>query len=404
MSRSSYDVAVIGGGPSGAAAAREAANLGLSTVLFEKQKYPRDKPCGGALSGRSLELLGEKARASINCNVEELRLFAPSFKHFSFAGLAGYFVIRGEFDTAMAADAANAGARVLDNLRVKSLTPLPDGGYEIITNQSGPNIKKFIARYVIIATGFQRNFFNRPLLEREEYEDDFFAMTVVSETPIKNEVLEPVNFSGHILGIFFGAVPNGYGWYFVKDGYVNIGVGATAKLLKEEGAMNAYNRFVAELIERELLPQGLELAKARVFPLPFKRTVRRSVFGNILLTGDAAGFVSPVTGEGLYYGILGGQLAARAIHQHITEGVALVHYQDSWMKAFGKNLNRYGYRLQKIMYKSKPRMELAVTLGRYDRKMAEILNKLIYGHFSYSEALRKILVKLPAALFKAVFK
>lgn len=404
MSENSYDVAIIGGGPSGTSAAYESAGLGLRTILLEKQKYPRDKPCGGALSGRCLHLLGKHAKESINCDIDELRLFAPSFKHFSYSGLAGYFVTRSEFDEAMAADAADAGARILDNHQVKRLNQLPDGSFEIHGLYNGTKIEPIIARFVIIASGFQRSLFNCPVLDRETYEDDFFAMTVVSETKIENEVLKPVNFSGRILGIFFGAVPNGYGWYFVKDGCVNIGIGATAKLLHEQGAMNAYSHFVSDLKTRGLLPVNLELTEAKAFPLPFKRTVRRSVFGNILLTGDAAGFVSPVTGEGLYYGILGGHLAARAIHDHISKGISLDHYQHSWEKAFGKNLNRYGYRLQRVMYKSKARMELAVTLGRNDQKMAEILNKLIYGHFSYGSAFRKILLRLPAAFFKSIVK
>lgn len=398
-----YDVAVVGGGPAGTASAYYAAKLGLKTVVFEKSTYPRPKPCGGALSARSIPLLGKHAVNSINCQVDELRLFAPSFKSFTARNLPGHFVRREEFDAAMAEDAKEAGAVLVDNCRVKIIKPLSsDGnGYEITTT-AGED--KIIARYVVKATGFQKKgVVDSPVIP-ETFERDYLAMTVVSETPIDNKALEGVGFSDKILGIFFGAVPNGYGWYFVKNGYVNIGIGATAILLEDTGAANAYKNFVATLKEKNLLPADLALAKERVFPLPFKRTAKRTVFGNILLVGDSAGFVSPVTGEGLYYSIKGGQLAAEAIHRHVKNGTPLISYQENWQKAFGKNLNKYGYALREAVYKSRQRMELAVALGRHDTRMAAILEKMVYGTISYRQTLRKALLRAPVSLLKAAFK
>lgn len=394
-----YDTAIVGGGPAGTASAYHAAKLGLKTILFEKNAYPRPKPCGGALSARCIPLLGEHAVNAINCNVDEFRLYSPSFKCFTARDLPGHFVLREEFDEAMAKDARAAGAVVLDNRRVKTVTPLPSGDYEITTTA---NEETVTARSVILSTGFQKKALIRSPVPPETFEKDYLAMTVVSETPIDNKVLEGVGFSEKILGIFFGAVPNGYGWYFVKDGYVNIGIGATAVLLEDVGPLGAYEGFVRVLREKGFLPADLELAKERAFPLPFKRTVKRSVFGNVLLVGDSAGFVSPLTGEGLYYAIKGGQLAAEAIFQNKKDGTPLISYEKNWRKAFGKNLNRYGYLLREAVYKSEARMELAVTLGRYDGKMAGLLNKAIYGIYSYKKTLRKSLFRLPVSLFKTI--
>ena len=97
-----YDVAVIGGGPAGASSALCAVKLGLKAILFEKQKYPRKKPCGGALTARCLPLLGNHAADAINSNIEEIRLFAPSFKCFAQKEVPGHFILREEFDEAMA--------------------------------------------------------------------------------------------------------------------------------------------------------------------------------------------------------------------------------------------------------------------------------------------------------------
>lgn len=394
-----YDAAVIGGGPAGSAGAYHAAKLGLQTILFEKYAYPRPKPCGGALSNRAIPLLGTHAKNSINSELDELRLYAPSYKYFSKKSLPAYFVRREEFDAAMAKDAREAGAQVMDNCRVKSVTQLPSGLYEIAANGN-----TFTAKYVIMATGFQKKALVDSPIKRKDFDEDYFAMTVVSETKVDNKLLEKHNFSDKILGLFFGAVPNGYGWYFVKDGYINIGIGATALLLKDVGAINAYKQFVADLREKDLLPKDLELDKERAFPLPFKKTAENTVFGNTLLVGDSAGFVSPLTGEGLYYAIKSGFLAAEAIHRNTTEGTPLASYQENWNKEFGIQLNRYAYLMREIVYKSKQRMELAVTLGRVDEKMSDILNKVIYGLISYKAAMRKAILRLPVSLFKAVFQ
>jgi geranylgeranyl reductase family protein len=393
-----YDVAVVGGGPAGTSSAYYAAKLGLKTILFEKRAYPRTKPCGGALSARIIPFLGKEAVKAINCEIEELRVFSPSYKCLTIGNVSAYTVRREEFDQAMAKDAQEAGAIVMDKCRVKAIYQLPSGDYEIAAETI-----TITAKYIIMAAGFQKNALIRSPFIREEFEEDYLAMTVVSETPVDNKILAEVNFPLKAMAIFFGAVPNGYGWYFVKDGYVNIGIGATALLLKDVGAVNEYKRFVTDLKEKGFLPKDLELAKERAFPLPFKRTVEKSVFGNVLLVGDSAGFVSPVTGEGIYYAVKGGKLAAEAIERNFINGTPLSSYQENWKNDFGNGLDKYGYSLREMLYKSKRRMELAVTLGIHDKKMALLVNDMIYGVSSYQVVLKKALLRLPITLIKTIF-
>lgn len=393
----SFDVAVVGGGPAGTSAARHAALLGLKTILFEKESYPRPKPCGGALSERCLPLLGDTAREAINSTVSELRLFAPSLRFFSKMQPSGYFILRDRFDAAMAADARNAGAMVMERARVSSVDIRPDGTYGIrLANSAG----EFFSTCIVSAAGFPRKSVVHSPIAPEPQQPGYFAMTVVSETPAVQPFPDPARGDGPMLGIFFGAVPNGYGWFFMKDGYLNIGVGATAELLAKEGAVNAYRRFVKVLRELRYIPEGLELAPERAYPLPFRKTARQTVFGKTLLAGDSAGFVSPVTGEGLYYAIKSGQLAASAISEFLRSGAPLNLYQDMWLRDFGHDNNRYGYRLREIMYKSRGRMEFSVTLGRYDKEMATLLTRLILGETRYRTGAARILARLPLTLLK----
>jgi geranylgeranyl reductase family protein len=401
-----YDLAVVGGGPAGSSGAYHAATLGLKTMLFEKKTYPREKLCGGALSSRCLPLLGDHAKNAINCEVEALHLFAPSFKYFvcDNRDSPGYFVIRDEFDQAMARDAVEAGAQLIDNCPVKTIRPLDSGGYEIMAG-SGGNSRAATASHIILATGLQDNTLARqlgiPLIQDES--KDYLAMCVMSETLIDNKIPENRQFSGKILGIFLGPVPNGYGWCFMKNGYINIGIGSTGLLLKKVGPKNAYRMFVEKLRKKGILPQDLELVRERLFPLPFKKTAVRTIFGNVLLVGDSAGFVSPVTGEGIYYAVKAGQLAAEAAYRHLRYGTALSSYQENWQKVFGNDLNKYGYLFRETLYKTPGRMEFAVTLGRHDRKMARIMNRMIFGLASYRETIRDVLLRLPVSLLKVVF-
>ena len=393
-----YDVAVVGGGPSGSAAAYHAAKLGLKTILFEKHAYPRAKLCGGALSERSIPLLGEQAIRAINSGMDEFHLYSPSFKRFVCKPLPGRFVIRKEFDHAMALDARAAGVDVRDNCPVTDIQPRPNGFYKIILEET-----EVTARYIVMATGYQNNKLIRQLGIREKFEEDYLAICLMSETPVDNRILAGTDFNKKVLGIFFGAVPNGYGWYFVKDGYINIGVGATALLVKKAGIKASYHHFVNDLKEKGFLPKEVELTKEYGFPLPFKRTADSTVFGNLLLVGDSAGFVSPVTGEGLYYSIKGGQLAAEAIVENLNNGTPLEAYHKNCMKTFGNDLNRYGYFLRERLYKSRRRMEFAVASGRHDRVFAEIMKKMILGVYSYKVTIKKSLLRLPVALFKMIF-
>jgi len=396
-----YDVAVIGAGPAGASAARWAATSGLKTVVFDRQVLPRFKACGGALSPRNIPLLGKHGLAAVHNDVDELRLYSPSFQSFVYRDVVGHFVIRRDFDMALVKDAVDAGAVLKDNCRVSALRQEPGGAVTIDTEAGVVR-----ANYVVVATGNAYQEFLRELgaPRPQQAERDYMAACVVSETPIDNRVLQQTGFDRHSLAIFFGAVPNGYGWVFVKKGYLNIGIGATAILLKDVGAMRAYHQFLDNLREHRVLPPDLRLEPGVGCPLPFKHTAKRSVYGHVLLAGDAAGFVSPVSGEGLYYSLKGGQLAAEAIVRHRDRGVALTSYEETWRREFGDDLDNYGYFLREQVYKNTRRMETVVSLGRKDPRLAQILNKMLYGIYNYRQTMWRSLLRLPISLLKAISK
>ena len=150
MSNELYDVAIIGGGPAGSSSAYYCAKMGLKTILFEKKAYPRDKPCGGALSYRTLSLLGEKAKQSINCSIDNITIYSPSLKHFINRGNKGYFVIREQFDEAMARDAQEQGVSIFDGEAVLEIKHDSNNDMYIIVTAKREAIIRLLNSYSFI--------------------------------------------------------------------------------------------------------------------------------------------------------------------------------------------------------------------------------------------------------------
>ncbi len=410
-----YDVIVIGGGPAGASSAYHCSKLGLKTILLEKQVQSRDKPCGGALSDRCLPLLGENARNAINCRIEELRVYSPDLKSFRFVKNQGSFVLRRVFDQALVRDAQNAGTDIRYETKAISIILTLGGMYTVDVISAGQKEQAVTGRFVILACGLQDNRLIKHIKDKNgnylqaicpQNEKDYLAICMNSESEIDNNLLNDSEsgFTPKTLGIFFGAVPNGYGWCFTKDGYINIGVGCTASLLNQVKIKNAYDSFLNTLRVAHIIPQGLVLNSPRVYPLPFKHTARETVFGNILLVGDAAGFVSPVTGEGIYYSIKSGQLAAESIFNNIKHNLSLSLYQQKWKKAFGYDLNFWGFNLRNTIYKTKERMEFAVRLACIDLSARKRVSEMIMGKRNYKKTILSSLLILPQCILKFFYK
>lgn len=404
LSNELYDVVVVGGGPAGASGAYHAAQNGLKTILFEKKQLPRDKPCGGALSERTLDYLGKKALNSINCKVKKLALFSPSIDSFVYEGEPGYFIIREKFDTAMVRDAEAQGAEIVEEAKVIDISTNGSNTYQV-TIEKGEERKTVETKYVFLATGVQNNPLIKKLGIRKRWPEGHLAMCVVSETVIENTVLNHHEiFADTTLAIYFGIVPKGYGWFFVKDGYINIGIGATWLDIKEKGPKNVYNDFIKLLKTQKHLPKNIKLTKPKSHTLVFKKTAKTIIKDNILLLGDTAGFVSPVSGEGIYYSVKSGYLAAKTLKESLNNGGKIESYEKKVYKDFGNDLNRSGLFLQKTLYSHQKTMELAVKLGKHDNKMAKLITRMVYGLISYRKFIWRALIRSPISLTKLIFK
>jgi geranylgeranyl reductase family protein len=300
------DLLIIGGGPAGSAAAIVAARAGVRVTLFEKGPHGRDKVCGDGLTPRAVAALEElKVDYSAAHRIDGLRMIAgkktrelawPTTDRFPNHGAVWP---RHRFDTHLIDLAIEAGADV----RFESeALPVMEGDRCIGVVSGGDT---FTAPLTILAAGAQGAAAKMLGAERDPNEPFGLAIRAYAPTPRHAERHLEACLS---LRDEHGTPVPGYGWMFpAGDGTVNIGVGAlsTMKGFKKLNLNTLLDQYAA--IVREPWGLGGYIDKPRAWRLPMS-CVKRHGQGWLAI-GDAAGFVNPMNGEGIDYGLESGMLA-----------------------------------------------------------------------------------------------
>lgn len=300
------DVLIIGGGPAGTAAAITAARAGLKVILFEKGPYGRDKVCGDGLTPRAIAALNElRIDHSVAHRIDGLRMIAgkkqrelswPKTDRFPHHGAVWP---RQRFDNHLLDVAIASGADV--RFESEALPVIENG--RVVGVNVGPD--SYRAPFTVLAAGAQGMAAKMLGAERDPNEPFGLAIRAYAPTPRHAERhLEACLSLSDEHGV---AVP-GYGWMFpAGDGTVNIGVGAlsTMKGFKKLNLNTLLDQYAA--LVRESWSLGDYVEKPRAWRLPMS-CVRRHGPGWVAV-GDAAGFVNPMNGEGIDYGLESGMLA-----------------------------------------------------------------------------------------------
>ncbi len=304
------DLLIIGAGPAGSAAAIRAARAGVRVTVFEKGPHGRDKVCGDGLTPRAVAALHElDVDLSPAHRIDGLRMIAgkttrelawPSNTRFPNHGAVWP---RRQFDTHLVDLAIAAGAEVCFE---REAVPVVEGGRVVGVCADGPaGSEELRAPLTILAAGAQGAAAKVVGAERDPDEPFGLAIRAYAPTPRHAERHLEACLS---LRDEHGTPVPGYGWMFpAGDGTVNIGVGALSTMqgFKKLNLNTLLDQYAA--IVREPWGLGDYIDKPRAWRLPMS-CLRRHGAG-WLAVGDAAGFVNPMNGEGIDYGLESGTLA-----------------------------------------------------------------------------------------------
>jgi geranylgeranyl reductase family protein len=289
-----FDAVVVGAGPGGSTAAYRLARGGARVLLLDRARFPRDKPCGGGLTGRAVKLLPFDVSPVVEDAVDrvELRLRFRASTTQRFDEPLALMTQRRKLDHFLAETAAGAGADFRDGTRVREIALDGPAGRPVVTLDGGDRIG---ADVLIGADG--ANGVTAKALRLGA--DRAFGVALEGNAPMTPE-REVVHRGRATLEI--DTVPGGYGWIFPKGDHINVGVGGWAS----EGPR--MRRFLDALCAmHEVRPE--ELTDVRGHRLPLRRTWDGIARGRAAVVGDAAGLIDPLSGDGMFEAFLSSEIA-----------------------------------------------------------------------------------------------
>jgi len=300
--RAEWDVAVIGGGPAGLAAASASAAAGARTVVLERAEHPRYKTCGGGLLGVSLAAVAGQIELPVRDKITSATFTLRGGQEFARSNPEPLLamVMREEFDAALLGRAEGNGAVVRQQVQVRAIDQADGRATARLADGSAVT-----ATVLIGADGSSG-------VSARHVGAEFAQVDLGLELEIAVPAAIGRPWAGRLL-LDWGEIPGSYGWVFPKGDRLTVGV------IAARGQGDATKAYLREFVGRlglggyPAVRDSGHLTRCRTEGSPLRR-------GHVIVAGDAAGLLEPWTREGISFALRSGALAGEYAAKAATAG------------------------------------------------------------------------------------
>lgn len=395
-----HDVLVVGAGPAGQNAAYNLAKAGISVCLIDGDKLPKSKVCGGALRStvvRRFPYLEQIIKNITLAVIRKATVYSPkSYKVTASPDHDLVFLIsRFDFSRALLKLCQEAGVEQCFGQRVRRIVREKESMTAFL--HSGEKIK---AKAVIGCDGVN-SLVARELDLNTRTSADYFGLA--SEQELEFDI----NFPNDEVLIYYGFQNRvGYSWVFPKGKLINVGSGYN-NIVKGIIPQQVHQSFIHFLKEQKVLPNNFPVMGIRTWAVPNSGPMGKTFGDRVLLCGDAAGFVNPMTAEGMYYALASGELAAKVMIQSVKtndySSQRLSVYQKLWQKEFGREFKAM-LSIQKFLANHSGMVDLVIKTFKNDTRVGNLLADFFTGRISYQRLKLGLLPKIGYLFAKAKVK
>lgn len=364
-----YDVIIAGAGPAGSTAAFILGEAGWNVLVLEKEKLPRYKACGGGISGHLLEQFPFSFENIIESKVKQVTyVLGKDEMSLALPDKSIFMVMRDNFDAYIL---KHASAKICTGSPVRTVEEMDDR--VVVTTRSG---ERYEGRYLIGADGANSIVARSVGLRKKRRPPGAIEV----EATVSPEVME--RFRDHPMFVF-GEIRLGYLWVFPKDDHLSVGIGS---LGPKPGEMQSVLRKVMARFGIAIDGQQMH-----GHPLPIYLGHEKLSTRRVLLAGDAAGLVDPLTGEGIRLAVYSGKLAAQTLLSgHPERYSSQIFWKIGVSHLFAIPLALVFYLLP----------ELCFALGVYNPYATKAFIGMLSGRLNYPQVIFRLFTTLPIHLVR----
>ncbi|MCK4376833.1 MAG: geranylgeranyl reductase family protein [Actinomycetia bacterium] len=378
-----YDILIVGGGPAGSTAGYILAKDGFNVILLDKNYFPRPKLCGGLLPYKTIELLTRIYKESEESLIKNktFNFISKTYKLYykkkqilkNTTETPFYLVDRSIYDTFLLSKAKEAGVKIIQGEKVEKVN-------EILSEVTTLKGNKFRAKIIIGADGVysvvrKHIFSSHGDLDKWKTNLAETLQIEIKRTKMFHDLKD--------ISIYFNFINYGYCWIFPNKDKVIIGIGGLHTKNKKK-IMHSFANFLS------ILKINLkDINNIKGYSIPFGNFLLKPAIGNIILLGDAAGFVNPLIGEGIFYAQRSAELASLAIKKNFKKHLDV---QNDYIKLINKDIIlelQYSTKLRNILFQKIKFVPVTIIKNLLNSKNHAFL-ELIQGRRSYASTAKKL--------------